>query len=115
LTLQAYAQLFLASGHYTDLTTFTGPAGSTVHLSDLVPYVGPPASNPDFEQGALNVNVVLRWEYMLGSTLFLVYTRAQVPATTLGMMQVGDLDLGAVKRAPAADAVLLKLTYWWAG
>jgi hypothetical protein len=115
LTLQAYAQLFLASGHYSDLTQFTGPAGSTVHLTDLVPYVGAPSVNPDFEDGALNVNVVFRWEYMLGSTLFLVYTRAQVPATTLGMMQMGELDLGAVKRAPAADAILLKMTYWWGG
>ena len=37
-------------------------------------------SMPDTETATLNVNVVLRWEYRLGSTLFLVYTRAQNPA-----------------------------------
>ena len=93
---------------YTDSPTGTDCSGIaseiTSFLIDHTPF------GLDFEQGALNVNVVFRWEYMLGSTLFLVYTRAQVPATTLGLMQVGDLDLGAVKRAPAADAILLKLT-----
>ena len=38
------------------------------------------AGDPDTEQATLNVNVVLRWEYRLGSTLFVVYTRAQNPA-----------------------------------
>ena len=37
---------------------------------------------PTPRRATLNVNVVLRWEYRLGSTLFLVYTRAQNPALT---------------------------------
>ena len=67
----------------------------------------------DFEQGVLNVNLVLRWEYMLGSTLYLVYTRAQVPTTVLDPNDVGVLNLGAVGRAPASDAVLAKVSFWW--
>ena len=117
LTLQAYAQLFLASGHYTELTQFittTGPRPA-IRISDLTRYSGTVAYNPDFEQGVLNVNVVLRWEYVLGSTLFLVYTRSQTPTTTLDPSQPGALNLGAVGRAPAADILLAKLTYWWGG
>ena len=117
LTLQAYAQLFLASGHYSDFSQFTAAATGprpVVHLAELTPYTGQ-VSNPDFEQGVLNVNIVLRWEYVLGSTLFLVYTRSQVPTTTLEPNQIGSLNLGAVGKAPAADIVLAKLTYWWGG
>jgi len=119
LTLQTYGQLFLSSGHYSDLSFFQGdPSGPrpVVHLDDLRPYAGPPLStNPDFIQGALNANVVLRWEYALGSTLFLVYTRSQVPAVTLMPGDVATFGFTPVSRAPAADVVLLKLTYFWTG
>ncbi len=115
LSLQVYGQLLLASKHFSDFSTFTGAAGSTrplVHLADLRTS-GPPLANPDFEEGVLNLNVVLRWEYRLGSTLFLVYTRSQVPSVALLGGQEGALDLGAIRQAPAADVFLLKLTYWW--
>jgi hypothetical protein len=61
------------------------------------------------------MNVVLRWEYTLGSTLFLVYTRSQVPAVMLTSGEAANLNLSSVSRAPAADVVLLKPTYFWAG
>jgi len=116
LTLQTYGQLFLASGHYSDFSSFQANApGSVVHLDALQPYATPPATNPDFIEGVLNVNVVLRWEYALGSTLFLVYTRSQVPAVTLLPGETGSLTFTPVSRAPAADIVLVKLTYFWAG
>ncbi len=118
LTLQGYAQLFLASAHYSGITQFqSDPNGprAVIRVSQLTPYAGQLAYNPDFEQGVLNVNVVLRWEYTLGSTLFLVYTRSQVPTTTLDPTEIGSLNLGAVGKAPAADIVLAKLTWWWGG
>jgi hypothetical protein len=83
-----------------------------VHLGDLVSASGP-TSNPDFEQAALNVNVVLRWEYRLGSLLYVVYQRAQVPNVTLGPGEVGSLDLGSIRRAPSADYFIVKVSYWW--
>lgn len=73
------------------------------------------ATNPDFQQAVLNVNVVLRWEYVLGSTLYLVYTRSQLPAVMLSPGESASLNLTSVSRAPAADVVLAKLTYFWAG
>jgi hypothetical protein len=97
---------------FSDFTTFSGPPRSVVHLSDLAPG-GPPPADPDFEEAALNVNVVLRWEYRVGSTLFLVYSRSQTPSLALEPGQVPVLDVGAALRAPAADVFLTKLTYWW--
>jgi hypothetical protein len=115
LTLQTYAQLFLASGHYSGFTFYqSDPNGPrpVVHLGDL--RAGPPPpTNPDFEQGAINANVVLRWEYQIGSLLYVVYTRSQVPSVSLGSGERGTLDLGAVRRAPASDTIIVKLSYWW--
>jgi hypothetical protein len=84
-----------------------------VHFTDLRPLATPLATNPDFQEGALNLNVVLRWEYALGSTLFFVYTRSQVPAVTLSQGEEAQLSIRSVRRAPATDAFLVKLTYFW--
>jgi Domain of unknown function (DUF5916) len=116
LTLQGYAQVFLASRHFSHFAGYTAdPGGSParVRLADLSPFAGALPANPDSEQGVLDVNLVLRWEFALGSIVYLVYTRSQLPTTVLGANDVGTLDLGAVRRAPASDAVLVKVSYWY--
>jgi hypothetical protein len=114
LTLQAYGQLFLASGHYDDFKSANLANHPALRLANLQPFTGRLPANPDFQEGVLNTSVVLRWEYSLGSTLFLVYTRSQSPTVTLQPGEEGRLSFGSVRRAPAADAIMAKLTYWWA-
>lgn len=115
LSLQAFAQLYLASFHYTDFTLWRRPPGATrgeVRLRDLRAAAAPD-QNPDAQEGTLNVNVVLRWEYLLGSTLFVVYSRAQAPSRTLRPGESAGLDLSALRGAPASDVFMVKLSYWW--
>jgi hypothetical protein len=115
LSLDAYAQLFLASEHFSDISSFeSDPTGRrpVIRLSDLHPYTMPLSFNPDIEDAALNVNLVLRWEFLLGSTLYLVYTHAQSPNLTLMPGEIGNLSFGAISRAPSADVLLIKLAYW---
>jgi hypothetical protein len=108
LTLQAYAQIFLAAVHYD---AFSTSSARVVHLDDLVPAPAP-GLNPDFEDAVLNVNVVLRWEWRLGSTLYLVYSRSQSPAVGLDPGERAQLDLGAALRGAATDILLLKCSLW---
>jgi hypothetical protein len=115
LSLDAYAQLFLASEHYSDIASFaSNPLGRrpVIRLSDLHPYTAPLSFNPDVEDAAINVNLVLRWEFMLGSTIYVVYTHSQSPNLTLTPGEVGNLSFGALGRAPSADIFLIKLAYW---
>jgi hypothetical protein len=90
LSLQAYAQLFRATKHYSELTSYR-PARPRprIYIQDLLTPVAPPTS-PDTTDSAVNASVVLRWEFRTGSLAYLVYTHAP------------GLDLG-----------LLKLSYWW--
>jgi Domain of unknown function (DUF5916)/Carbohydrate family 9 binding domain-like len=116
LSLQAYAQAFLAAGNFTDLRAPATPPNGRVRLSDIAAAPAPqapPTTNPDFEQAALNLNIVLRWEYRLGSTFFLVYSRSQVPeiASVVEPVALQPRSLGT--RA-SADVILAKLSYWWA-
>lgn len=115
LTLQVYAQLLLASKHYGPFFSYRAdPARPlpALRLRDLHPAAAP-AQNPDFEEAALNINAVLRWEFQPGSTLFVVYTRSQAPSVLLPPGQAADLDPEAIHGGRAANAVLLKLSYWW--
>jgi hypothetical protein len=113
LSLQFYTQLFLASIHYGPFFAFPKTSfRERVNLSELIP-AGPPPSNPDSEQATLNVNLVMRWEYRLGSTLFLVYTRAQTPSLAVPALGSASFELSPVLHGRAADdVVLVKLAYW---
>jgi hypothetical protein len=124
LTLQAYAQAFLASGHFSDIRAVgslpTAPGapprqpGETVRLSTLESSAAViPGANPDFEEAAINASVVFRWEYRLGSLLYLVYTRSQIPGVQnlIGPAMLAPREFG---HGATTDVVLLKLSYWWA-
>ncbi len=115
LSLQTYAQVFLASAHYSEFASVTPAPEGRRPVIDLAALTrsGAPAENPDFEEASLNVNVVLRWEYARGSTMYLVYTHAQVPRVPLGPGVIADLDATGLLQARASDVALLKLSYWW--
>ena len=78
-----------------------------MRLSALAP-TGSPATSPDFVDVSLNLNVVLRWEYSLGSVIYLVFNRSQTPANPLVLDQPAALSFTPLARAPAVDTVLLK-------
>jgi len=65
----------------------------------------------DFNFRSLLANVVFRWEYRPGSTLFLVWQQART-----GQASVGDFsfrrDFGAIFDSPATNVLAVKLSYW---
>lgn len=113
LTLQLYGQLLLVARHYSNFGSYAiDPAAPrpVIRVDDLTPVASAPM-NLDSAATNLNLNAVLRWEFRPGSTLFLVYSRFQAPDLALD----GDarLDFGALRNGPAADAIRLKLSYYW--
>ncbi len=111
LTLQAYAQLFADYGHYGPFWTASS-TGEPITPRSLVPVAGRPASDPDFHEVALAVNVVLRWEYRLGSVLYAVYSRSQADAP-LAAGPASSLRPAALGAGPTTDTALVKWSYWW--
>ena len=103
LTLQVYAQVFLAKGHYENIRQLIGPNTFTAF-----PYVG----NPDFNRKSFNTNVVLRWEYLPGSTLYLVWSQAR-RGEGVEYFTSWSHDLRETFRVPSDNVLLLKLSYWW--
>ncbi len=105
LTLQLYGQLFLAKGHYANYRSLVG-------TSDFLPYpVSDDLLAQDFNRQSLNSNLVLRWEYSPGSTLYVVWSQAR--SGLLGdYFTQWQSDVSQTFRTPPANILLLKLSYW---
>jgi hypothetical protein len=83
LTLQAYVQPFVAIGDYSDARRLARPRSFDFEPTEL-------SLDPDFDRRSLRSNVVLRWEYIRGSTLFVVWNTQAVAgeASHVAMMKV---------------------------
>jgi hypothetical protein len=131
LSLQAYLQPFIAVGAYDRFKELARPrayafnvfgeAGSTIDWSDGVYVVDPdgegPAApfafgNPDFNVKSLRGTVVLRWEYLPGSLLYLVWTQNRADYDNPGELRLRR-DLSDLLTAPGDNIFLLKLSYRW--
>ncbi len=107
LTLDLYTQLFDAAGHYSDFAELKT-------ASTFAPY--PYNGNPDFHLAALNVNLVGRWEFKPGDTLYVVFSHGQTGAMDFatgggspGMSP--RRDLAFITSSPRDDLFLVKIAY----
>jgi hypothetical protein len=112
LTLQGYAQLFSQNQHFFSFYQASSVNHAPIRLDDLKPVSY--SKNPDVHSSTLNLNLVLRWEYRLGSTLFVVYSRSQqeLPIPTDVAPPVSVLPW-RVFAGPAIDTFLVKCSYRW--
>ncbi|MBI2403035.1 MAG: carbohydrate binding family 9 domain-containing protein [Gemmatimonadetes bacterium] len=113
LTLQVYAQPFVSQGTYGDVRELADPRAPT-YDDRYQPYGDPAvAGNPGgFNFKQFRSNVVLRWEYQPGSTLFLVWAQGRgASAPTEGSGSLAG-DFGELFRLRADNTFLVKASYW---
>ncbi len=132
LTLELFAQPFVASGDYSSFREFAAPRtmekriygvdmGTIEYLAEDNRYVvdpdggGPAGSfsfgNPDFTTGALRGTAVLRWEYRPGSTLFFVWTQYRSSYDSAGSFDFDRAGNAIFDHRPV-NIFQVKLTYW---
>ncbi len=110
LTIQWYTQLYFSAGEYADdyRRLIHEADVSTVIPSDQIDF-----SRADFNYKAFNVNLVLRWEYRPGSTIYAVWTQARNGYHE----DFGDFrfsrDFDDLFEAPHTNTFLVKVDYWW--
>ena len=131
LSLEFFAQPFIASGNYGSLKELSSPGtfdftrygidAGEISVDEDGDYlvdpdgVGPAEaftiSNRDFNRTSLRGTGVLRWEWRPGSTLFLVWQQNRS-----NWEEYGDFDFGrdaeGVFEGEAHNVFMIKATYW---
>ncbi|WP_419162536.1 DUF5916 domain-containing protein [Candidatus Palauibacter sp.] len=67
--------------------------------------------DPDFTIKSFRSNLVLRWQYRPGSTVFLVWSRDQQSFVNDGSFRFGR-DVGDIARIPSTNIFLIKFEHW---
>ena len=128
LNLDVYAEPFAASGHYEDLGELAEPSTRLrrIYGTDGTTAVQQPdgsflitdgaetftLSNPDFNVHSFRLNVVLRWEWRLGSTLYVVWQQDRRQTESIGD-RIGLLDPFRSLTVPGNNYFVIKTSFWW--
>jgi hypothetical protein len=132
LSLQLYTQVLLSAGAYPEISqlaerrTFDFPVYGrdvgTIHRGPEGDYLIDPdgdgpaepflLANPDFNFKSLRVNAVLRWEFRLGSTLYVAWTQRRQNEANPGDFDLGG-DAADLFRTPSDDVFVVKLAWWF--
>jgi len=105
MSLQTYVQPYISAGKYTDFKALARP--------NSYDFVAAPATyDPDFNFKSLRGNAVFRWEYMPGSTLFLVWTQQRIDFVQDGSFDF-NRDAKALFDRDSDNIFLAKLTYYF--
>lgn len=107
VTAQFFTQIFLAKGTYRNYRELTGPSSFTT-LDYRPEFDG----SPDFNDKVLNANIVLRWEYLPGSTIYLVWTHERYGSVASYGGSYSD-DVAKTFKLPVNNVILAKISYWW--
>jgi hypothetical protein len=127
LSLQAYAQPFIATGSYSEYKDVVNPTAAN-YADRFVPLGAPRLmrtddtltatndgtfsfSRPDFSFRQLRSTVVLRWEYRPGSSVFAIWSHGRTSETDDGVLSIGR-DLRALGSSEMENVVMVKANYW---
>ncbi|HVA57061.1 MAG TPA: DUF5916 domain-containing protein [Gemmatimonadaceae bacterium] len=114
VSLQAYVQPFVSKGEYSDVRQLSATPRAARYDDRYAPYDNPSVtSNPGgFNFKEFQSNLVFRWEYRPGSTLFVVWNEGRqgyVPAQ--GNTNFGG-DVRELFTLHPANTLLVKMSYW---
>jgi hypothetical protein len=133
LSIQLWAQPFVAAGDYDGFKELVAPgtfrflrygedgASTLTFDEEANSYTADPDGdgpadtitfgNPDFRFRSLRSNLVVRWEYMPGSTVFLVWNHGQSGFSSDPSFRVFD-ELRKVLGDDQQNTFLIKFNYW---
>ncbi len=112
MSLQWYANPFISKGAYSRVRELADPRAAA-YEDRYQPYEGEGADDHGgFNVKAFRSNAVFRWEYLPGSTLFVVWSQGRSAYDPRrGDGSFGD-DLGDLFGQRAEDRFLVKVSYW---
>jgi hypothetical protein len=131
LSIEYYGQPFISAGKYSSFKKITRPdavrfrerfyefspeeltydqVNNTYSVNDGETFS---FDNPDFNFRQFRSNMVIRWEYSPGSTLYLVWSQGRTSSDSDGIFSYGS-DLKDLFKIVPQNVFLLKFSYWFA-
>ncbi|MBM4130580.1 carbohydrate binding family 9 domain-containing protein [bacterium] len=131
LTVQYYGAPFVSAGRYESFRRVADPRADSLderfralQAAEVTPTGGGyevdedgdgaadyAFGRPDFNVRDFNSNLVVRWEYGLGSTLYLVWSQGRSDVIDQGAFSLGD-DLDALFGTHPRNTFLVKVNRW---
>jgi Domain of unknown function (DUF5916)/Carbohydrate family 9 binding domain-like len=114
LSLQTYLSPFISKGTYSNVRQVSSTPRADDYDDRYAPYNDPSVtSDPGgFNFKALQSNVVLRWEYNPGSTLFVVWNQGRQGFNNIEGDRTFGGDMRDLFRLHPANTFLVKVSYW---
>jgi hypothetical protein len=128
LSIEYYGQPFVSAGKYSSFKKITNPVadtyrdrfyeytpteltldGDTYNVNDGGNFS---IGNPDYNFRQFRSNLVVRWEYLPGSTLYLVWSQGRTSADSNGLFSYGS-DMKDLFRITPHNVFLVKFSYWF--
>jgi hypothetical protein len=105
-SLQMFMQPLIVVGDYMDFKSLAAPRTFTFD-----PYAGVDA-DPSFNFKSLRANAIFRWEWRLGSTLYIAWTQQRQDLSNPGTFDAGR-DLTRVFTGRADNILMVKVSRWF--
>ncbi len=114
VSLQAYAQPFVSKGTYSNVRALSATPRAERYEERFAPFNDPETtSDPGgFNFKALQSNVVFRWEYAPGSTLFAVWNHGRQGFDGIEGTNSFQGDVTDLFKLHPSNTFLIKMSYW---
>ncbi len=114
MSLQAYVQPFVSKGTYSNVRQLSGTPRADKYDDRYEPFNDASVtSDPGgFNFKAFQSNVVYRWEYNPGSTLFLVWNEGRQGFNSIEGDKAFNGDVRDLFRLHPQNTFLVKVSYW---
>jgi hypothetical protein len=114
ISLQAYVQPFVSKGTYADVRQLSATPRADSYDARFAAYGDTAVTNHPggFNFKEFQSNLVFRWEYRPGSTLFVVWSEGRQGSEPFAGTQPFTGDVRDLMRLHPANTFLVKMSYW---
>jgi hypothetical protein len=113
LTLELYAEPFVSTGTYSDIRELSDTPEADDYDARFQPFTPPGSARTGFNFRQLRTNTVARWEYMPGSTLFVVWAHGRAKSQQVPSERSWSDDYRDLLELHPENTFLVKVAYWF--